>query len=461
MVSLNSRATPFFLFFFSSTAVTLFLSPSSCHAAASNKIDNDDDIYCHLGVRPPSHKRVFKLMGIELPISRCAWKIHGRVLPMLHFFEGGGSNSNCSKNKDGRRPPDVFVNLRVLWCKLLTSLDPDSPAYEGRPRGDCNNNNNNEKNMFATYQMLPPCSIKWPLRYLGLWRLFPRWMHANIELRTVYLQGALDKVLAVKRHNEPESVAATEEPSSQDQHKSSLSDGDNSIAESICFIILGGGYDPRGAMLSTSNGIRRVYELDLPVVIDSKRRLLHRAGFRVINDDVDFPMDSDQEGDNCGVRLEGIDLNDDASVDQVLDKIQQELILFSDKNSATTSTVTTLKRRRKRWSIVVISEAVLMYLRPEKAERVLEGLADRFRGVGGPNESHFTGASFVFADRLIRSDVTTTGSTIIRASSTVANDAEGRGDLGVREWLRKTGWELQELLFKPGATRHLGIATTV
>eukprot|EP00532_Pseudo-nitzschia_australis_P012090 CAMPEP_0168213508 /NCGR_PEP_ID=MMETSP0140_2-20121125/4834_1 /TAXON_ID=44445 /ORGANISM="Pseudo-nitzschia australis, Strain 10249 10 AB" /LENGTH=373 /DNA_ID=CAMNT_0008140367 /DNA_START=210 /DNA_END=1331 /DNA_ORIENTATION=- len=373
----------------------------------------------------------------------------------------------------------MVVNLRVLWCKLLTSLDPNSPAYEGRPRGGCNNSSNNEKNIFATYQMLPPFSIKWPLRYLGLWRLFPRWMHANIELRTVYLQGALDTILLVKRNSEPESVVATEEPSSEDQHKSTLSDGGNSIADSICVIILGGGYDPRGANLSTSNGIRRVYELDLPVVIDSKRRLLHRAGFRVINDDdndegMDVPMDSDQEGDDRGVRLEGVDLNDDTAVDQVLDKIQQELILFSDrspdntvqydsisKNSATTSTVTTFKRRRNRWSIVVISEAVLMYLQPGKAERVLEGLADRFGGVGGPNEVHFTGASFVFADRLIRSNLIKNESTIIEASSTVANDTEGRGDSGVREWLQKIGWELQELLFKPGATRHLGIATTV
>eukprot|EP00536_Pseudo-nitzschia_multiseries_P004839 jgi/Psemu1/11008/gm1.11008_g len=458
MVSLHGRAEPFVLFLVCSTAATLFLSPSSCHAAENKYgVDINDDIYFRLGVRPPhNHNRVLKLMGVKMPISRWSWKIHGRILPLLHFFDRG---SGGSKNEGKGRPPDVFVNLRVLWCKLLSSLDPDSPAYEGKSRGMHNADDSNNNCEFATYRMLPTFSIKWPLRHLGLWRFCPRWMHANIELRTVYLQGALKKVFAVNSD-----IAAN--PSSGDREYSSnfSVNAVNSATENICVIVLGGGYDPRGGKLETTNGIRRVYELDLLEVIESKRRLLHRAGFRVMfdDDDDDDNGSSVREQADIGVRLRGVDLNDDAAVDKVLDTIQHELILFSERlgdNNA--STGVNSKERNNKWRIVVISEAVLMYLQPGKASRVLEGLAERFNGFDKTDESHFAGASFVFADRLIRSKSRTTGSFTVGGRLVTESNVDSGEDAEVRQWLQEIGWKLQELLFKPGATRHLGIATTV
>ncbi|VEU34709.1 unnamed protein product [Pseudo-nitzschia multistriata] len=439
-------ATPLALWFVSSAALALLLSLPGCWADPSsrgkNSVHTHDAAYARLGVRPPDeHNRVLGRGGVlELPIARWSWRIHGRILPLLHLFEGGRD----------RRPPDVFVNLRVLWCKLLSSLDPESPAYEGRRslpgKGSSgvwggNSGDATDAVLFATYRMLPPCSIRWPLRYLGLWRFFPRWMHANIELRTAYLKGALRRVLAP-------SGASTTGP------------------DRCCVVVLGGGYDPRGAVLSAGKGIERVYELDLPAVVDSKRRLLSRAGFCVEGEDAGGSgrARNGVSGTPRGVRLEGVDLNDDEAVDRVLDKIRRELA--DDPSSDPAS------GKPGVWRVVVVSEAVLMYLLPGKARRVLEGLAERFRG--SDSESGFASASFVFADRLVPRrntalDAAPTGSVVAAADSTAPSagassdaaviDPRGTEESEVRQWLETSGWELRELLFKPGATRHLGIAT--
>ncbi len=361
------------------------------------------DIYEKLQVRPPHNSiRLLKLpFGVELPLARWSWKIHGKLLPLLHALETG-------------RPDDVFVNLRVLWCKLLISLDPLSPAYEG----------NDDTQKYATYRMLPPLSIKWALRYLQLWRIFPRWMHANIELRSAYLQTALETVLSTQHvlHNE-----------------------DKVHNERTCAIVLGGGYDPKGAKLFTSySNVECVYELDLPEVVDSKRGLLLRAGFDVLHED----NDKEQHTSNHGVRLEGVDLNDNEGVDRVLDKIRDELLAHA-KNGA--------------WRVLLISEALLLYLDPGKAERILKGVSERF----GANTatSSFRGATVVFADRLMKHtescDATSAGSKPSRRSMALPAtlDEIEHETAKVRTWLEDSGWELKELLFKPGATRHLGIAT--
>jgi O-methyltransferase involved in polyketide biosynthesis len=385
MVASGGSATPLWLLLVSSTAATLLLAPSGCQANGGA----DDAIYARLGVKPPQNRfRVLKLLGREFPLSRWSWTLHGNLLPLLHLFDG---------ERKTDRPKDVFVNLRVLWCKLLSSLDPKSLAYEG---------SNTSGENFTTYRLLPPYSIKWPLRYMGLWRFFPRWMHANIELRTVYLEGALQKVLGDHGNAEPKS--------------------------NICVIILGGGYDSRGAKLSTRSDVQRVYELDLPIVVDSKRRMLQRAGVRLLDDD------SNDSGARSSVCLEGVDLNDDVQVDRVLDKIRDELVSLLPQTSG----------EDPRWHVVVISEAVLMYLDTSKAELILEGLANRFCA----NNNNFTDASFIFADRLIRR---VAGAS--RSNSRITDDSEL---VEVQKWLQERGWKLHELLFKPGATRNLGFATS-
>ena len=481
--------------------------------------DNNLAIYHELGVKPPhnSTKVVEPGFGIKLPLARWSWMLHGRFLPLLHFFERG-------------RPDDVFVNLRVLWCKLLISLDSTSLAYEGRNvvpptrRSTGNHKNKNvcasgadDNQLYATYRMLPPYSIKWALRYLGLWRIFPRWMHANIELRIVYLQTALEKVFESKQHRQQQNNPTDNHGNTlslpdtthtlgdriqdlddrSDQLGSDAADRDGS--EYFCVIVLGGGYDPRGAKLSASSSkhsnVQRVYELDLPEVVDSKRRILLRAGFDVVDDCGDASCKDDNDcnqgnnGRKHGVRLEGVDLNDDAGVDRVLDKIRDELVAMSaspsynilqDVDTSTTSVATKDSfppDGKIQWRVVLISEALLLYLDPGKAERILEGVSERFRGKNCKDYNYdcsFNGAIFVFADRLMRNNriktngapppqppPTTTATTRRRMTLPTSPDEIEKEKSEVEEWLRDRGWELNEVLLKPGATRHLGIATTV
>ncbi len=456
--------------------------------SATSPEDSNAAIYHKLGVRlPHDSTKVLKTgFGIEFPLARWSWKIHGRLLPLLHFFDKG-------------RPDDVFVNLRVLWCKLLISLDPRSIAYEGRrARHWAENQNSNvvgnslqamkDLQLYATYRMLPPYSIKWALRHLGLWRIFPRWMHANIELRIVYLQTALEKVLGSRQsaHNNVNNVDGNSTPIVDKnsfkngeepclEGSTAVKDEEGIISERICVIILGGGYDPRGAKLSVSDGrwphtnVERVYELDLPEVIDSKHRLLLRAGFDVIDDEsgnhkYGNSTDDTFDDNRKGVRLEGVNLNDDVAVDRVLDKIRQELIKLGAPTPMTKDS--TLATGKSKWHIVLISEAVFLYLDPGKAERIVEGVANRFRteSCGKKHETCFSGASFVFADRLLR--CSTTGNSRAKTTTRQGMSVPVSSDLieieqsEVRRWLGDRGWQLNELLLKPGATRHLGIATT-
>jgi hypothetical protein len=456
----------------SSSASFLWRDAKTTTAGSATAADNSLGIYRRLGVQPPhTTGRVLRVgLGIEFPIARWAWKVHGRLLPLLHVFE--------------ERPPgDVFVNLRVLWCKLLISLDPGSPAYEGEPSGKKRQDKHDDQQLYATYRMLPPYSIKWALRYLGMWRIFPRWMHANIELRVVYLQTALEKVLGSQHQKNPpkdEGATLPENAAPSQNTKDGLVASDkrgyvNDSSESICVIVLGGGYDPRGATLSIRFGplsnrrspharrfVQRVYELDLPKVVESKRRLLVRAAFDVENGTgTDTGDDYNQCGSdtmyrNHGVRLEGVDLNDDAAVDRTLNKIRHDLIAMATELSNAASSTT----GENQWHVVVISEAVLMYLEPGKTERIFEGVAERFRGgCSGDHRACFGGASFVFADRLLRTTQNSTTTRPVTISKTP--DSIEREESEIRKWLRERGWELEELLLKPGSTRHLGIASTI
>mmetsp|Transcript_8892 Transcript_8892/g.20415 ORF Transcript_8892/g.20415 Transcript_8892/m.20415 type:complete len:182 (+) Transcript_8892:1400-1945(+) len=180
-------------------------------------------------------------------------------------------------------------------------------------------------------------------------------------------------------------------------------------------------------------------------------------------------------------------MNEDAAVDRVLDKIGNELHRLScETNGNASETAAAVgaalnKEKKFRWRVVVISEAVLMYLKPSKAGRILEGLAKRFGGRGGSSGASdqgeklsFADATFVFADRLFKRNATAAPTL---ATPPVSSDASGKQNGAaassfespeeeeneselVRSWLRDRGWDLQELLLKPGATRHLGIATT-
>jgi hypothetical protein len=276
-------------------------------SSVGNQTSANNDIFAVLNVAPPTK-------GLTL-LRRISWRTHSSLLPLLHW-------------KDKARAQDVDVNLRVLWNKVITSLDKNSPAYEPER---------------WTFHMLP--WSRWILRMIPI-RLFPRWLHANIELRTVYLNKAVDREI--------------------DQVP---------VGTKIRIVTVGGGYDSRPSRLLASNRIQQACELDLPNVVASKRIMLERLFQRR-----KIPTDA--------VQLSGVDLND-------LDLVQTTLenIVKDDK--------------RNEWHTIVVSEAVLMYLDegvPSKILTVCRSVfgrkgpvsfcfADRLEGV--PQEDEDAGRQFL------------------------------------------------------------------
>lgn len=241
-------------------------------------------------------------------LRRWSWRIHGKILPLLHWWE---------------RTADVHVNLRVLWNKALPSVDAQSFAYE-HP-------------YFWTYNMLP-YSSRWILN-LPNW-VFPRWMHAVIELRTVYLNQAIEREIQYAQ-------AAT-------------------TSAKIRLVVLGGGYDTRSIRLLTNHKIQEAWELDLPKVTEAKSRLMKRLCRRIPrNAAADF-ADS--------IHFLPVNLND-------LDQVESTLLQIIENGTESCYTI-------------VISEAICMYLDPNIPDELLKRCGELFG-----SSSASLGVSFCFADQ--------------------------------------------------------------
>ena len=253
------------------------------------------------------------------------------------------------------------------------------------------------------YDLLPPVT-RWVVASPVVAR-YPRCHHANVELRTAYLDQAMDQVML------------------------SLSTTQSSPHMKIRLVLLGGGYDLRlirtalkynattagaenntntTATITRSNVIAETIEVDLPQVIEAKRRLLverflkRRPELKHIIDNVQtFPAD----------------LNDLDGVHRLL----QESILVPSSNDDNLMTVFVL-------------EAVLIYLDEGIPSQLLELLSQAVRTAKGMG-------ALLIADTLPLSDVD--------ASEELA-----------RTELKKLGWTLKDWNIKPGRTRHLGWATT-
>lgn len=252
---------------------------------------------------------IYDILNVQRPDDcpfprwkRWSWKWHSRLLPLLHFGQG----DTC--------PPDSFVNLRVLWNKALTSLDRKSPANEALDH-------------YPTFHMLPRVS-RWLLfRAIPLW-MYPRWMHANIELRTVYLNRAVE-----------------------DEVKHFLRAGKVKQFE---LVVLGGGYDIRSIRtLSRYPEVTKAWELDLEPVIESKRKLVQRL----------FQQLPQLSSTSDSLRFRAVDLNDLDHVGRVLTEIAQE--------------------RPPDYHTIILTEAILMYLENDKPAKIIEMCRKQF----GPNIS--------------------------------------------------------------------------
>lgn len=150
-----------------------------------------------------------------------AWKIHKKLLPILH------STDSC-------KPPDSSLNLACMWWKALSGNDGTSPVYDNG----------------LAYDLLPS---GWR-RILKFRRWFPRLHHANVELRTAYLDKSLQDIVSHVR------------TSHQHSHE-------NLKIQLVC---MGAGYDLRGIKMLERKVVDQVFELDLPQVVEAKERLFHR-----------------------------------------------------------------------------------------------------------------------------------------------------------------------------------------
>lgn len=366
---------------------------SSNHHRKSNS--TIDDIYDILQVQPAS--------PCPFPRwKRWSWKWHSRLLPLLHFGPGNSA----------RPPPDVFVNLRVLWNKALTSIDPKSPAYEAADH-------------FPTFHLLPHIS-RWIL-FRGippLRRLYPRWFHANIELRTVYLNRAIE--------TEVQHIIA-------DHRKQN-----NPVSSplSIELIILGGGYDTRSVrtLFRYPQVVTRVWELDFESVVESKQTMLQQSLYRQV------PELMASTGEEDTIRFQAVDLNDLERVESILAQISRE-----QKASATAT-----KTKDTTTHTIILTEAVLMYLEDGVPPQILQLCLKHF------DPTHL---SWIFVDRLkgmngysgSRTKNNKNGSTKNNNKNSYEDELASSRTMAT-DYLASIGWQLVDLLIKPGATRHMGVA---
>lgn len=271
--------------------------------ANNSTIPDPREVAAIVGVKPcmMAHKNVW----------RFAWRAHGKVLPILHF-------------RDNAKPRDSSYSLKVLWCKAIASMDRRSLAFDDR----------------WTYDTLPSAS-RWMLRLIPT-GLFPRLHHANIELRTAYL----DKTIQSEIDRLPGNTA-------------------------IKLVSLGAGYDVRcSRFMSQYHGESKTveaYELDLIDVVQSKKLILDKVKRR--------------RPGSLHPCLIDIDLNDEQQVNQTLEYI----VLAGDNNQGTHT--------------IFISEGVMIYLDEGVPRKLLRQFRDAILNETSVDDTSNT-ASFCFADRL-------------------------------------------------------------
>lgn len=242
---------------------------------------------------------------------RLAWLIHSKALPLLHFFD------KCA-------PKDTHVNLSVLWWKAISG--------------------NRIFNRFlydkkVAYDLLPSFTrfiVHFPFCYL-----YPNLHHANVAIRTVFMDNRLNDEL-------------------------SKQDDDN-----VMVVVLGGGFDTRALRYLNHKNKSNIefYEIDLPEVVRQKSSMLSRF-----------------------IKRRGLD----TKVPQLLPVNLNDIELLKQQLKTIYSSAAKSKKPTR---FIFMAEAVLMYVKPENSLLVLKSCKDtclehyRNNGVELP-------VSFILADRL-------------------------------------------------------------
>jgi Leucine carboxyl methyltransferase len=259
------------------------------------------------------------------------WRGHQAILPFLHMTDD--SNQPPVSNND--------LSLWVLWNKAIAAQDINSPVYDND----------------WTYDMLP--GITRNVVKMVPNALFPRLYHANIEIRTAYLNQIIQAEMIRGAKN---------------NHK-------------IRIVSLGAGYDARCTRLlslrhpnnSSRPLVEEAWELDLPDVTLPKTAMLLRLQQRrrSHNDSIRLPF------------VRPVDLNNSTWVSEVFRDI-----LFSKDCNSSENDEGSLSRSSS-WHTIFISEAVFIYLDKGQPGQVLQICQELVMESGRGNT-----ASLCFADRL-------------------------------------------------------------
>jgi hypothetical protein len=304
---------------------------------------------------PPLRDSASRL-GVAPPLTaprwvwQTAWNVGRSAMPVLHRWD------DCA-------PTDTNVNLWVCWLKAI--------AGNGR-RGGADGG--------LAYDLLPPGTRRVVCRPLA--RLYPRLHHQNVAMRTAFLDQAVERELERTPARTPRAPATV--------------------------VSLGAGFDVRALRLGSELAAEaRWVEIDLPHVVEQKRRLYRRLGRR-------RPHLAD--------RIDGIAHH------------AANLTLADKARSALRSSLARGTGEEGGAPVIFVVEALLIYLPTAAAAALLAMCADEAREAGA------TSVAVCFADRL--------------------PGVPGCAYADAQAALREAGLALDEpsYLPKPGLARHMGVA---
>mmetsp|Transcript_9463 Transcript_9463/g.19000 ORF Transcript_9463/g.19000 Transcript_9463/m.19000 type:complete len:538 (+) Transcript_9463:206-1819(+) len=351
-----------------------------------------------------------------------AYKFNRFMLRWLHYWD------RC-------QPTDSKLALACLWWKAIAGNDSESPVYDYQ----------------LSYDLLPPIT-RW-IVHRRFSKFYPRLHHANVEIRTAYLDNSVSNLVANLTKLKYNSFNATILTPANTQKSNDISEKSVHGRKKIRLIVMGGGYDTRSFKLleqlllkngtnphqsllqrsrqkkfprrlfqrqkthtkvnnsafdklSNCNYDLECYELDLPEVVHAKSQLLKKRLSRRrqwLSETQNYP------------KLIAVDFNNLNQTRAALEDVLHNA-LGEETNVDT----------------IILFEGVMIYLDPGIPHSLLSLCSD----VLGRNKQ---GNCFLcFADRL-------------------ENIPGGDEDMARLE-MENTGWELMDWLSKPGLARHMGVA---
>ena len=184
-------------------------------------------------------------------LRRASWRAHAALLPLLHVT-------------DPVAPANTCVNLQVLWLKALAGTRGETADY-------------------ISYRCLPT-HTRWIVSRPLCW-LYPPWMHTTIARRSLFIDDALADVLGLIRERDHRHFHVVTLGAGFDTRPMRLGVVEN-VRRHFHVVTLGAGFDTRPMRLGVVENVQRRTatldtrltwsEVDLPEVIQQKRRMLER-----------------------------------------------------------------------------------------------------------------------------------------------------------------------------------------